>query len=126
MKLTSSSTQTTTTTTTTTGITKNTTQNNTSNNNSNINNCRVVSPTLIDKELYNTINTNVKRSLNKAITLNSVNNKSVGDQKAPNNTLPPIMNHVTGHYRGRNEDNPQNNVNEVEEMETQEGESAFL
>lgn len=45
------------------------------------------------------------------------------DKTVPLVSPPPIMNHVTGHYR-RNEDNPQNqniNVNEVEEMETQEG-----
>lgn len=43
------------------------------------------------------------------------------DKTAPLLSSPPIMNHVTGHYR-RNEDNPQNqNVNDIEDMETQEG-----
>ncbi|KAJ8967839.1 hypothetical protein NQ317_016612 [Molorchus minor] len=45
------------------------------------------------------------------------------DKTVPLLSPPPIMNHVTGHYR-RNEDSPQNNqnsnVNEVEEMEIQE------
>lgn len=42
------------------------------------------------------------------------------DKTVPVVSPPPIMNHVTGHYR-RNEDNPQNtNANEIEDMETQE------
>lgn len=62
-------------------------------------------------------------SADKQATLNTKKGKSAlgKDKTAPLALSPPIMNHVTGHYR-RNEDNPQNNQNDVEEMETQEGE----
>ena len=58
----------------------------------------------------------------KQSTLNSKKDKSAFGKTAPLVSPPPIMNHVTGHYR-RNEENPQNNQNEVEEieMDTQDG-----
>jgi hypothetical protein len=62
----------------------------------------------------------------KDLLVNTRKNKGVfgfatKDRTGATKTPSLNMNHVTGQYR-RNDDNPQNQVNEVEEMETQEGE----
>lgn len=64
-------------------------------------------------------------SADKQTTFNSKKGKSVsGKERTVPPASSPIMNHVTGQLR-KNEDNPQNNQNDVEEMDTQEGEPTF-